>query len=313
MKQVKCILCVFFLCLLCDSVVRFSSASAADWPTARGNAQRTGCIDGQAGPVAPKVLWAFKSQDHFIASPVPADDRLLVAGLGGFNAPSLVALPLEPQGAPAPAWVRAGQLLSLPVVSSPAFADGKLVFGDGMHQNNGGALHCFTKDGFPLWELPVPGELVHLEGAPTLMGSRVFIGGGAAGVLCIERDRATLDGQELDVAGLRRALDAKWKELLAKYEEEKKTNPTFAVKPTEDKLPRPAPVRVWQAGAEKWHVDAPVNVIGDGVLVASAFLDMEKVGDRALHCLDAATGKPRWRQALLFNPWGGANMGDFAS
>ena len=32
-------------------------------------------------------------------------------------------------------------------------------------------------------------------------------------------DRATLDGKELDAAGLQKVLDAKWKELLAKYEE----------------------------------------------------------------------------------------------
>jgi hypothetical protein len=61
--------------------------------------------------------------------------------------------------------------------------------------------------------------------------------------------------------------------------------------PTEDQLPKPAPVKLWQQGDKKWHVDAPVAVAGDRVLVASSFLDREKEGDRALFCLDAGTGK----------------------
>src|SRR5439155_20718344 len=108
------------------------------------------------------------------------------------------------------------------------------------------------------------------------------------GVLCVERDRVTLDGKELDAETIQKALEAKWKELLAKYEEDKKKDPDFAMKPSEEQLPKPAPVKVWQEGAEKWHVDAPVAVINGNVLVSSAFLDKEKVGDRALFCLDAA-------------------------
>ena len=40
------------------------------------------------------------------------------------------------------------------------------------------------------------------------------------------------------------------------------------------------PKRLWQVGQEKWHVDAPVTVAGDRVLAATAFLNLEKVGDR---------------------------------
>jgi len=48
-----------------------------------------------------------------------------------------------------------------------------------------------------------------------------------------------------------------------------------------------------------------VAVAGGRVLVASAFLDKEKEGDRGLFCLDAATGKQQWRAPLKLNPWGG--------
>jgi outer membrane protein assembly factor BamB len=44
------------------------------------------------------------------------------------------------------------------------------------------------------------------------------------------------------------------------------------------------------------------------VLAASAFLDKEKEGDRALFCLDAATGKELWRTPLSHNPWGGPSL-----
>jgi outer membrane protein assembly factor BamB len=55
-------------------------------------------------------------------------------------------------------------------------------------------------------------------------------------------------------------------------------------------------------------VDAPVAVVGDRVLVGSAFLDKEKLGDRALYCLDANTGEIRWRRELPLNPWGGPSV-----
>src|SRR5262249_45896361 len=97
----------------------------------------------------------------------------------------------------------------------------------------------------------------------------------------------------------------RWKELEAKYKVEKKKNPCFAIPPSEEQLPRPSPRRLWQQGKDKWHVDAPVAVAGDRVLVGSAFLDKEKAGDRALFCLDAQGGKVLWRTPLKLNPWGG--------
>lgn len=297
----------FALFVLCATLVLSAPLHAAEpWPTARGNAARTGCIDNKPGPAAPKVLWVYRSQEHFIASPVPAVDHLIVAGLGPFNTAGLHALPLSAKPQAVAAWSRSSPLLKLPIVSSPAFADGKLIFGDGMHQTDGAVLHCLNADGSPVWELSAPGTLVHIEGAPAVAGKRVYIGGGAAGVLCVAGDRLVLDGKEMEVAAIQKIIAAKWAELKAKYEVEKKKDPDFAIPPNEDMLPKPAPIMVWQQGKGKWHVDAPVNVVGTNVLVASAFLDKEKVGDRALICLDAANGNIRWRQALVLNPWGGA-------
>src|SRR5262249_11925602 len=98
-----------------------------------------------------------------------------------------------------------------------------------------------------------------------------------------------------------------WKALQAKYQEEKKKD-EFALPPNEDQLPKAAPVIAWQQGKERWHVDAPVAVLEDRVLVASAFLDKEKLGDRSLYCLDAKTGDIKWQAPLKLNPWGGPTV-----
>jgi outer membrane protein assembly factor BamB len=302
---------VFLLCALCASVVSSSSSFAEEpaksWFTYRGNPQRTGNAASQAAGM--DVLWVHKSQDHFVASPVPWDGKVFIAGLGGFNAPAFYALASDPKAAQRVAWTKGTPYLKLPVVSSPAIVDGKLIFGDGMHQTDGAVLHCLSLDGgMPLWQLPVPGKLVHLEGSPTVADGRVFIGGGAAGVLCVDLKRVVLDGKEQPLAEVEKTLSLKWKELQAKYEADKKRDPDFAVPPNEDQLPKPAPVQVWQQGTGKWHVDAPVTVVGDRVLAASAFLDKEKEGDRALFCLDAKTGNILWRTPLKYNPWGGASV-----
>jgi outer membrane protein assembly factor BamB len=284
-------------------------AAADAWATYRGNAERTGCTDGKAGPTAAKVLWALKSTDHFVAAPVPHTDRVYVSGLGAFNVALFRALAIDPQAAERTAWSKTTPYLTLPTVSSPAVVDGKLIFGDGMHQTDGAVLHCLRADkGMPLWQLPVPGTLVHLEGSPTVEKGRVYVGGGAAGVLCVDMNRVSLDGKEMDLAAIQKVLDAKWAELLRKYEEDVKKDPDFAVKPTDAQLPKPSPALVWQQGKDKWHVDAPVAVAGGLVLAASAFLDREQVGDRALVALDAATGEVKWRTPLSLNPWGGPTV-----
>jgi outer membrane protein assembly factor BamB len=295
------------LCVLCAFV---GNLCAEPWSTYRGNPQRTGNTDGKEGPATPTVLWAHKSQDHFIAAPLVFGDNVFVTGLGAFNVSTMQCLALDPRAPQRKVWSKTTPYLKLPSVSSPAVADGKLVFGDGMHQTDGAVLHCLRMDkGMPLWQLPVPGTLVHLEGSPTIAGSKVYLGGGAAGVLCVDMSKVTLEGKEMDLPSIQKVLDQKWKELQDKYEQEKKTNPEFAVPPNETDLPKPEPMRLWQQGKEKWHVDAPVAVVGDRVLVASAFLDKEQLGDKALYCLDAKTGEEKWRTPLKLNPWGGPSVG----
>ena len=285
-----------------------SVAPAADWPTSRGNVSRTGA-DDSPGPKSGRVLWVHKSTDHYIASPVPAGDSLLVSALAAFNTSSFQAQSTDPATSRRVIWTKSVPYLKLPTVCAPAVSGNLVVFGDGMHQTDGAILHGVRLDtGLPLWQFPVPGTLVHLEGSPTIANGRVIIGGGSAGVICVDPAKLKLDGEVVDSVTAQQVLEARWKLLLTNYEREKKLDPDFAIPPSEDSLPKPVPALVWKQGENVWHVDAPVAVAGDKVLVASAFLDIEKKGDRALYCLNLADGSPRWKAKLKFNPWGGATV-----
>jgi len=292
------------LCL-CVSVV----SAAEPWSTYRGNPERTGCTDGKGGPEKPKVLWVYKGNDQYVAAPLPLGARLYVPALGGLNVPTFRALDVDPDARERVAWSKTLPSLQLPSVSSPAVAGDKLIFGEGMHQNDAGVLACVRLEkGQPLWKMPLSGALIHVEGTPTVVDGKVYVGAGNGGVLCVDLNRVTLDGKEMDLPAIQKVLDAKWADLQKKYEEEKKVKPEFAVPPSEDMLPKPAPVLLWQQGKDRWHVDAPVAVADGLVLVSSSYLDKEKFGDRALIALDAKTGQEKWRAGLKLNPWGGASV-----
>ena len=77
-------------------------ALGADWPTHRGNPERTGNVDGQSGPKTPKVLWVHRTPEQFVASPVAGDKALYLSGLGAFNSAAFHALSLDPAGQTGP-------------------------------------------------------------------------------------------------------------------------------------------------------------------------------------------------------------------
>jgi outer membrane protein assembly factor BamB len=283
------------------------------WSTCRGDAARTGAPDGRSGPARPKVLWAYQGDEQFVAAPVPGDRALYVCGLGAFNTAALHALALDAAGDKQVLWSRRAPLLKRPVVAAPALTGGKLIVGDGMHQTEGAVLRCLRAgDGFPLWELPLEGDLVHLEGTPAVVDGKVYAACGGGGVVCVELTRVMFEGKERNLDEVEDALEKQWKALLAKYEENKKKDPMFAGPPSEDMLPKPKPKWRWQQGKGQWHVDAPLAATESRVVAASAYLDDEKVGERALFGLESGhggDGKPVWKIRLGLNPWAGATVG----
>ncbi len=283
-----------------------SSVAGQEWSAHRGGPARTGNVDGKAGPTRSKVLWVHRTREHFIAPPVPAGDRLLVCVLGAFNTGGLSAFDLAEAK---PLWSRRAPIIRFPTVGAPAAAGGMVVIGEGMHQTDGTSLHALrANDGRGLWRLTVPGELVHIEASPSIAGGRVYVGAGAAGVLCVDPTRVTLEGRERTPAEAAAEVDRRWKELLEKYEAEKKRDAEFAIPPNEGALPCPAPALAWQKGNGAWHVDAPVLVARDRVWVVSAFLEKERLGERALICLNAADGAEIWKAPMGMNGWGGATL-----
>src|SRR5262249_18285806 len=150
-------------------------------------------------------------------------DRLFVSALNFINASTFYSLDTGAKAEKRVVWSRKSPDVKLPTVSSPAISDGKLIFGDGMHQTNDPNLYCLDiKKGTILWQLEVKGTLVHLEGSPTVAGGKVYIGGGAAGVLCVDPSKLTLDGKEMTADAIAKAIEAKRAELQKQYEEAKK-------------------------------------------------------------------------------------------
>jgi outer membrane protein assembly factor BamB len=293
-------------------------ADQAVWATHRGNAQRTGA-DDKPGPRKPNILWVHKSPDHFIAPLVPGTRDVFASSVGAFNTPNLHAFALDPAGEKQARWTKSAPLLKQPIAGAPALLGGQvemLLVGDGFHTDEGSSLRCVrAADGFPLWQLPVAGKLVHFESTPTITGEKgkrkLYVGGGNAGVLCVAPEQVTLDGKEHDLTSVQTALEKHWKDLLAKYELEKKQDPQFALPPNEAMLPRPTPKRIWQEGQDRWHIDAPVAVVEDRVLAASAHLDDEKTGECALLCLKGDDGSVLWKTPLKLNPWAGPTVGPY--
>jgi outer membrane protein assembly factor BamB len=294
-----------------------SVSFAADWPTYRGNAERTGNVDGKAGPAKPRVIWTKlstkKEPANFIGSPSVAERVVCIASLGAFNSGSVLAMDAAANEAK-PVWSKGPPLLKLPTVSSPVFAGGTGIFGDGMHQTDGALLRGVdATSGRLLWQHSVPGTLVHMEGAAVAAAGKVYVGAGHGGVLCLDPAKLSLNGKEQSTDEIRKLIDGEWRNLVDAYEKEKKADPDFAVPPSEDALPKPMPRLVWQVGVAKWHVDAPLALAGKQLLVSSAYLDLEKSGERALICLDPATGNETWKRPLDQNPWAGATVaGDVA-
>ncbi len=283
---------LLFLLSLCLSSVGQSLVSAAE-----------------TGPQSAKVLWIYKSNEHFVAAPSLGDHALYIAALGAFNSGSVHALSTDPNVEKRVLWSKNPPYLKLPVVSSPAVTADQIIFGDGMHTTDGATLHCLqAKTGRSVWQLNIPGRLVHLESSPTAVGGKVYFGGGNAGVMCVDGNRLQFEGQDIELAALHDKQEARWKELQAEYEADKLKDPDLAVPPSESSLPKGTPKMLWQVGKDQWHVDASVVVSGEVVLAASGYLEDEKIGERRLFCLKVADGSTVWDAPLKYNPWGHATV-----
>jgi outer membrane protein assembly factor BamB len=276
---------------------------------ARGNPQRTGNIDAQAGPKAPKLLWVYKSPEHYVASPTPGCKAIYVTGIGAFGTGVIHAVSTELDALERVLWSKTAPFIRRPIVSAPAVVDGWVLFGDGMHQTDDAMLYCLrAEDGLPVWQYPITGKLIHIESSPVVDGNLVYVCGGEAGVLCLDMKRVVINNREQDSQSAIAHIERRWAELQARYEQEKEKNPQLAIPPNETSLPIPQAKLVWWQGQGKWHIDAPPLVVGEYLLVASAYLEQENVGKRCLLCLKKSDGGLVWETPLEINPWAGPTV-----
>lgn len=297
------------IAIIAALAVAGAAAAQVTWPTFRGNNARTGAVQDKVFIEKPKVIWSYKAPEHFVATPVPAGDRLIIAGLGAFNAPQVRALSLDAQTADRVLFTKTSPLIQHPTVCAPAVLGDYVVFGDGMHQTDNATLHCIHREtGRPLWRYELPGKLVHIEASPIIDNNRVYVAAGDAGIICVELKKVTLDGKEQDLAAVIPQIDTAWQKMAASYDEQKKKDPDFALPPDETKLPRPSPKLIWHKGQKQWHVDAPLAISGDSLIVASSFIEEDKAGKRAILCLNKNDGSVLWEVPLDINPWGGVTV-----
>ena len=250
-------------------VLAHSSVSAqGDWPTHRGNSERTGNIDALPGPKKPKVAWVYKSAQHYVASPVAGEKLIYLSGFGASNTGVFNAVAVQNDASERLVWSKTAPYIKRPTVCAPAVVDGLAVFGDGVHRTDNATVYCVKADnGSPVWQFPVSGKLARIVGSPTVSNGRVFVGAGRAGVLCLDLEHVAQKGK--------------------------------------DELPKPR--LLWQRGKDNFHVDAPLAVSPGGqyVIVASSYLNEEKVGRRGVLCLEGANGSVRWEVILDVNPSAG--------
>ena len=95
----------------------------------------------------------------------------------------------------------------------------------------------------------------------------------------------------------------------SKYEEDKKKDPDFAIPPSEDQLPKPAPKKVWQQGKDEVARRRP----GDRRRRQGARRRRRSSTRRRSASGPCSAWTPRpatrvWQARLPLNPWGGASV-----
>jgi outer membrane protein assembly factor BamB len=169
-------------------------AVATDWPTARGNAQRTGSLrPDDPGPSNPTVLWTFDPSERsgrvmIHSTPTVVDDLLYVGALHQvltFDSGYVYCVRADTGER---IWrFTAGNSLR-PVFSSPTVAGGKIYVGEGYHQDQ--RCRLFSLDAQSgdriVWRRQARS---HVESSPCIVGSRVYFGAGDDGLICVDESQ----------------------------------------------------------------------------------------------------------------------------
>ena len=168
---------------LCCALSRTALAGEAAWPTFRGDASRTGCIEPGASPAGRKA-WVFRDPvgpGTFASSPAVVDGRIYVGSDNGkvycLDAVKGTVI-----------WTFAA---ARPVFASPVVVEGRVYVGEGLHQDSNCSVYCLdAHTGKKVWEFRT---ISHVEFSPTLHDGRLYVTAGSDGVYCLD----ALTGQKL--------------------------------------------------------------------------------------------------------------------
>lgn len=241
-------------------------------------------------PAGARVVWTFEAPDigSFDASPATDGERLYVAAAhrSGFQSFGAV-YGLNPHTG-VQLWRFDDGGAMRPVFSSPRVVDGKVYVGEGHHQDSGCRLFCLdAATGTKLWEFATKS---HVESTPCVCGGKVYFGAGDDGVYCL----SAATGQKLwqfkgphvdaspEVAGDRLYAGCVYG-----------SAEVFCLDVADGKPVWRRPLDLPSFGTPTAVGDHVYFGIGNGNLLASA----DKPAG-ALLCVEAATGKVRWRHDL---------------
>ena len=135
-----------------------------------------------AAPLRLKWTYTAPRPGAAVAAPLIADDGIYLAAIHtrGFSLAGTVYA-LDRTGTPR--WSFDADGTMLPTASSPALADGRLYFGEGMHANFSCRLFCLdAATGRPLWNFPTTD---HIEGGPVAADGLVIFPAGNDGLYAI--------------------------------------------------------------------------------------------------------------------------------
>ena len=170
-------LALYILITGSGSVARQADTGDLEWAAFRGNVRRSGSIDGGHGPQNGEDIWSFREtldRAGFASSPAVVGDMVYVGAnndiLYCFNA---VTGDVE--------WKFQA---FYEVFSSPAVADGKVYFGEGLHYTEDAVFHCVDAiTGEEIWSFPTSS---HVESSPAVANGKVIFGAGGDGVYCLD-------------------------------------------------------------------------------------------------------------------------------
>jgi outer membrane protein assembly factor BamB len=132
------------------------------------------------------VAWTFEppGEGSICSSPLIAGERVYtaVAHHGVFSSRGALYCLDRSTGQPQWRFDDSGRMKS--VLSSPCIWQDRLYIGEGFHQDSGCKLYCVdAASGHKLWEFATQG---HTESSPCVVGDRVYFGAGDDGLYCLD-------------------------------------------------------------------------------------------------------------------------------